>query len=526
MELANFTLSMPIVKVDEEQRIVYGIATQEVLDKQNEIVDYEASKKAFKNWEGNIREMHDPKKAVGKKIDLAFDDDNKQVMVGARISRSADGENTWTKVKEGILAGFSIGGRVKKVDNQTHKDADGNDTDATVIKDYDLTELSLVDNPACPTAKIVMVKSMDGTAIEVPYVEERVNDPRPHEFWGALYKSEGPSQDTKLRLIEKSLPANNLNKRDFSDKERAQLADSGAALPDGSYPIKTTSDLENAIQAFGRAKDPGKVKAHIIRRARALGATNKLPEDWTDGKGETSEMKKVDYNVRPQDGEQATRNAVEPGRGVDELEQSELNESDKEELPGGQAEGRDSTNDDQAMYNEREQDGARAQEEGTEPGRGVAEEQRVEEDAGVITVNGVKYRRVENAAKPADLTKSEAMTALVKALAPELVKALKPATTKPVEKSNPVEAKVDALLKTLKALESRLEIVEAAPAAGPTPKKYATVDKVDGGDGEEDTPEAEYQALIKKAAELPATASLSERNQLAFALRKAARKFN
>jgi len=69
-------------------------------------------------------------------------------------------------------------------------------------------------------------------------------------------------------------------KRDFSDDERKKLADSGEALPDGSYPIKTVGDLENAIQAFGRAKDPEKTRAHIIARAKALGATAKLPDSW------------------------------------------------------------------------------------------------------------------------------------------------------------------------------------------------------------------------------------------------------
>jgi hypothetical protein len=73
-------------------------------------------------------------------------------------------------------------------------------------------------------------------------------------------------------------------KRDFSDAERKKLADSGAAEPDGSYPIANTSDLSNAIHAYGRSSNPAKTKAHIITRARALGATSMLPADWTVGK--------------------------------------------------------------------------------------------------------------------------------------------------------------------------------------------------------------------------------------------------
>lgn len=69
-------------------------------------------------------------------------------------------------------------------------------------------------------------------------------------------------------------------KRDFSAEEREALAESGAAMPDGSFPIATKADLANAIQAHGRASDPAKVKAHIIARAKALGATDELPDGW------------------------------------------------------------------------------------------------------------------------------------------------------------------------------------------------------------------------------------------------------
>ena len=70
-------------------------------------------------------------------------------------------------------------------------------------------------------------------------------------------------------------------KREFSADERRSAASSGAALPDGSFPIKNKSDLSNAIRAIGRAKDPAKAKAHIKSRARALGASDMLPDSWS-----------------------------------------------------------------------------------------------------------------------------------------------------------------------------------------------------------------------------------------------------
>lgn len=69
-------------------------------------------------------------------------------------------------------------------------------------------------------------------------------------------------------------------KRERSMETRRRLAQEGLAMPDGSYPIVTPQDLRNAIQAFGRADDPQATKEHIKRRARALGLTDILPENW------------------------------------------------------------------------------------------------------------------------------------------------------------------------------------------------------------------------------------------------------
>ena len=64
--------------------------------------------------------------------------------------------------------------------------------------------------------------------------------------------------------------------------ERQKLAKSGKALPSGSFPIRNAEDLQNAIKAFGRAKESERadVKRHIIKRARALGKYDLVPDDW------------------------------------------------------------------------------------------------------------------------------------------------------------------------------------------------------------------------------------------------------
>lgn len=66
----------------------------------------------------------------------------------------------------------------------------------------------------------------------------------------------------------------------FSPEEREELAKKGEAMKDGSYPIRNKADLKNAIQAFGRAKNKAATKKHIVKRAKALGETELIPEEW------------------------------------------------------------------------------------------------------------------------------------------------------------------------------------------------------------------------------------------------------
>lgn len=69
-------------------------------------------------------------------------------------------------------------------------------------------------------------------------------------------------------------------KKDYNSKQRQQMASRGQAMEDGSFPIVTARDLQNAIQSVGRASSYEAAKKHIISRARALGLTDMLPEDW------------------------------------------------------------------------------------------------------------------------------------------------------------------------------------------------------------------------------------------------------
>lgn len=68
----------------------------------------------------------------------------------------------------------------------------------------------------------------------------------------------------------------------ISKQLRERLADKGLAMADGSYPIRNVADLKNAIQSYGRATKAKRasVREHIMKRARALGKTDLIPETW------------------------------------------------------------------------------------------------------------------------------------------------------------------------------------------------------------------------------------------------------
>lgn len=160
----SIRLTMPIHKVDAEKRQVSGWASLDNIDQHSDLVDASASREAFATFRGNIREQHDEKKAVGRLVD--FKEDTlyangkfyQGVYVTAYVSKGA--QDTWEKVLDGTLSGFSIGGAVLESENDVDPDT-GNPFRR--VKKYMLTELSLVDNPANQLANVVsLVKSVDG----------------------------------------------------------------------------------------------------------------------------------------------------------------------------------------------------------------------------------------------------------------------------------------------------------------------------------------------------------------------------
>lgn len=327
--MKNFSKFIPLVKIDVAKRLVYGVATAELPDQSGEVCDYSTTVPYYKEWSerfekatdgkslGNLRSMH-TNIAAGKLVSIEFNDAEKQIEI---VGKVVD-DDEWNKVQEGVYTGFSQGGRYVKT---------WEDPDNKKLTRYTAApaEVSLVDNPCLLHSTFTAVKADGATEMrkfktQEQTMTETVNDGKPVQpaykpvqKWEA---SDGKTFEKKedWRVYELSLetktaasavtsPALNalaeltkaieekeqpepgspedpmtLGKKDFSDEKRAKLAETGAALPDGSFPIENTQDLKNAIHAYGRAKDQAKAKAHIIARAKSLGDESLLPDDWKE----------------------------------------------------------------------------------------------------------------------------------------------------------------------------------------------------------------------------------------------------
>lgn len=163
----SFKKTYAIAKVDEATHTIYGLATSEAVDCENEIADYGGSKEAFQNWSndflqrttaagqepslGNVRVQHNVGDIGGKVTKIDYKDTEKQVWTEV----TPVNDEVWEMVKGGFISGLSIGGRVTKTKKE------GKYTRYW----FTLSELSLVDNPANPEAVFAYVKADGSTEL-------------------------------------------------------------------------------------------------------------------------------------------------------------------------------------------------------------------------------------------------------------------------------------------------------------------------------------------------------------------------
>ena len=236
----NVRFSMPIGKVDQERRIVSGFATLDNIDKQNDIVTTEASLEAFRKFRGNLREMHQPS-AVGKivsfKEDRYFEPQSKKfysgVYVSAYVSKGA--QDTWEKVLDGTLTGFSIGGNITKSDDTFDEKLDKS---VRIIKEYELFELSLVDNPANQFANVNSLEKVDGKNTVSGYLSKTEVK---NVFWDSENDIVLMSEDDSADSPTSGKPMKNIG---FVEKSDSENTDKIKFLVDSAKGIRTIKMTE------------------------------------------------------------------------------------------------------------------------------------------------------------------------------------------------------------------------------------------------------------------------------------------
>jgi hypothetical protein len=161
----DMKIFVPITKIDAARRLVYGVVTAEKPDASGEVCDYASTKPLYQQWSqkfasatdgkslGNLRAMHGHV-AAGKLIEIAFNDEEKQVEICGKVIDDAE----WQKVEEGVYTGFSQGGRYLK------RWSDPNERSLTRYTAEPL-EVSLVDHPCLPEATFAVIKADGSTEL-------------------------------------------------------------------------------------------------------------------------------------------------------------------------------------------------------------------------------------------------------------------------------------------------------------------------------------------------------------------------
>src|SRR5271157_510355 len=157
----DFSFFIPFTKVDEQDDgtlVGYGRATQEVVDSANEMMDYASSVPFFQRRSqetldrsdgGNafpLRAMHQPISA-GKVTAFDYNEGEKAIDVAFKVVDPTEVK----KVKEHVYTGLSVAG---KYERRWPDPKNGRVMRYTA----DPREISLVDAPAVPTARLTLFK--------------------------------------------------------------------------------------------------------------------------------------------------------------------------------------------------------------------------------------------------------------------------------------------------------------------------------------------------------------------------------
>ncbi|MEE6264879.1 hypothetical protein V2E29_04360 [Streptomyces diastatochromogenes] len=113
-----------------------------------------------------------------------------------------------------------------------------------------------------------------------------------------------PISESVEATVEAIAEAAPVDEAGYSGKQRRQMAAKGQAMNDGAYPIASKKDLRKAIRAVGRGgADHDAIRRHIVKRAKALGLTSLIPDNWkADGSMKENTTRLLDVREYYPDG--------------------------------------------------------------------------------------------------------------------------------------------------------------------------------------------------------------------------------
>jgi hypothetical protein len=192
----GITLYCPITKIDRRpDGTVWAMGwgtVSDYRDDQNEIVDPEGMRSAVAEWApwGNIRLQHDAARPIG-----VCPEGNWEIRPHPETGTDALWLNAHivepTAVKmleEGVLKGFSIGGLCLERTPETVVDDQGIERRAFRLKRFRLSEISLVDKPACDLARVERIEIAKRAQEETVAADARGAQEQPGREGGSLRK--------------------------------------------------------------------------------------------------------------------------------------------------------------------------------------------------------------------------------------------------------------------------------------------------------------------------------------------------
>ncbi len=214
---------------------------------------------------------HDSNMILGRSgVNMNLSTDAKGLRVQADLPDTTLGRDMAELVRSGIVTQMSFGFSVAQDGDEWRKGEDG-------VAERTLNDLNLFD------VSPVVYPAYDTTTAEVRALAHQIETDSDDPTF-SIVETIVTACESLGELVEMNFADEDFELRAYTQAQRDEMAKSGAAMPDGSFPISNAKDLKSAIHLAGHSKtySADEVKAHIRKRAKALGLTDQLPEGWME----------------------------------------------------------------------------------------------------------------------------------------------------------------------------------------------------------------------------------------------------